>query len=313
MSFSAETKKQLARQMSHNRCCQVAEFLALMKNDGTLRIGGNHVVSLVIATANPAVAGKIFRLAKALFNDPGRVVTYRTTKLKKQKVYEIVIPAQEELAPLFAALGLGNQRPDWAGDLRDEFPWDALAKSCCRRSYLRGAFLGSGSVSSPDGAYHLEIVCERQSSADSLRRLLVDFGLHANIYRRKNQYVLYLKDAEQIAEFLSQIGAHGARLTIENHRIRKEIYNNINRKNNFDMANVDKTIRSSIAQRAAIEKIDASIGLEQLPVGLEEVARLRLEQPEATLAELAAMIEPPLSKSGVSHRLRKIEKIAEDL
>lgn len=313
MSFASETKKNLSRQISHNRCCQMAEFVALMKCDGTIRIGGNRTVSLVVASRNPAVAGKIFRLAKEIFDDPGQIASYRKTTLKKQKIYEVVIPVQERMESLFDAMGLTGGDRRWQGDFRDDFPWALVQKECCKRSYLRGAFLGCGSVNSPDGSYHLELACDRQSHALALQQMIGELGMGARHYRRKNQFVVYFKDGEQIAEFLSQIGAHSARLSFENQRITKEIYNNINRKNNFDMANVDKTIRSSMQQRQAIERIDATIGLKKLPDGLREVAELRLQYPEGTLAELAALFDPPLSKSGVSHRLKKLLKIAEDL
>ena len=312
MSFSSETKIQLAKMMSHNPCCQRAEFLALVKSDGTIRIGGGSV-SLVITTENTAVAGKIYRLSKELFAIPGEVTTYRKLRLKKNNVYEVVIPAQPELEKLFGYMGLDESATVWTSDFRDIFPWALVEKECCKRAYLRGAFLGSGSVNRPDGPYHMEITCERKSQAEALQRIMAALDLHARISERKAQFVLYLKDGNQIVDFLNHVGAHKSLLAFEDERIKKEIYNNINRRNNFDMANVDKTIKTSMQQCAAIEKLEATTGIDHLPAGLQQVARLRIENPEQSLAELAALTSPPLSKSGVSRRLQKIVEIADKL
>ena len=313
MSFSSQTKNQISQLISHNHCCQMAEFLALTKTDGTISINGSVGVTLKIVTENVAVAKKIFKLTKELFDRPGEVTVFRKNRLKKNNVYTVEIPPQPGVDEIMMHLGLKDEEGRWNNNFRSSFPRDALKKDCCKRAYLRGAFLGSGSVNNPEGAYHLEIVSSYEAHAEEMKKLLEDFDIHAKICLRKNKYVLYLKDGDQIVEFLTHIGAHQALLAFENERIRKDLCNNINRQRNFDMANVNKTIAASEQQRRAIEVIAREMGLNKLPPHLRDVAELRMEYPEVGLAELAEYSNDSISKSGVRHRLKKIQTIADEL
>lgn len=312
MSFASQTKIQISQQISANRCCQLAEFLALTKTDGSISISAEGVI-LSIVTENVAVAKKIFKLTKALFARPGQVTVYRKNRFKKNNIYAVKIPPQPDVDVIFVHLGLMDEKGGWSIRFRDRFPADVLQKDCCKRAYLRGAFLGSGSVNNPEGSYHMEIVCQVGSHAKELQKLMSEFDIHAGICMRKSQYVVYLKDGEQIVEFLQQIGAHQALFAFENERIRKELCNNINRQENFDMANTDKIVNASLEQRRAIELIEKKMGLEQLSPRLLEIAELRKNNPESSFLELAEMVDPPISKSGVRHRMRKIQEIAEKL
>lgn len=313
MSFSSQTKIQISQMNTANRCCQLAEFLALTKTDGTISINSTKGITLSIVTENVAVAKKIFKLSKVLFERPGEVTVYRKNRLKKNKIYAVEIPPQSGVDDIFVHLGLMDGEGHWRNNFRDGFPREALKKDCCKRAYLRGAFLGSGSVNNPEKSYHMEIVCSTLAHARELQGLLADFQINARICQRKGQYVLYLKDGDQIVEFLGLIGAHQALFAFENERIRKELYNNVNRQENFDLANMERIVNTSLVQRQAIDKIDKSIGLDKLPPRLREIALLRLENPQSSLEDLAKMVEPPISKSGVRHRLRKIQEMAEDL
>ena len=313
MSFSSLTKNQISQRISTNRCCQMAEFLALTKSDGTISIHGRDGLALAITTENTAVAKKIFKLAKELFRDPGRLLIYKNTRLKKNNRYEIRIPYQDDVKDVFIRLGIMDETGAWSDFGKGVFPMDSLTKDCCKRSYLRGAFLGSGSVNNPEGAYHLEIVTPYKEHAEAMQKLTADFKIDARICKRKNQYVLYLKNADQIVEFLINIGAHQALLSFENERIKKGIYNNINRQRNFDLANLEKTVTSSVEQVQAIRKIEELRGLDSLSPSLQEAAVLRKENPDLSLTELAALADPPVGKSGMSHRLKKLREIAEDL
>ncbi len=313
MSFSSQTKIQISQINTANRCCQLAEFLALTKTDGSLSLTGDRGVALSIVTENVAVAKKIFRLSKLLFERPGEVMVYRKNRLKKNNIYSIQIPPQPGVDDIFIHLGLMDESGRWQGNFRDSFPGPALEKTCCRRAYLRGAFLGSGSVNNPESSYHMEIVCSNQQHAQDLQAMLGDFQIKARICQRKSQSVLYLKDGEQIVEFLNIIGAHQALFAYENERIRKDLCNKVNRQENFDLANTDKIVNASWEQRQAIEKIKSHGGLAKLPPRLREVAELRLENPQSSLGDLAEMLSPPISKSGVRHRLKKLQKMAEEL
>ncbi|HIZ77184.1 MAG TPA: DNA-binding protein WhiA [Firmicutes bacterium] len=313
MSFSSQTKNQISQLISHNHCCQMAEFLALTKTDGVISINSSVGVTLKIVTENVAVAKKIFKLTKELFDRPGEVTVFRKNRLKKNNVYTVEIPPQPGVDEIMIHLGLKDRDGRWNNRFRGSFPSEVLQKDCCKRAYLRGAFLGSGSMNNPEGAYHLEIVSSYQPHAEEMRKLLEHFGIHAKICLRKNKYVLYLKDGDQIVEFLTHIGAHQALLAFENERIRKDLCNNINRQRNFDMANVNKTVAASEQQRRAIEIIEEKMGLDKLPKHLQDVAELRMEYPEMGLAELAEMADESISKSGIRHRLKKLQSIADEL
>jgi DNA-binding protein WhiA len=191
---------------------------------------------------------------------------------------------------------------------------ELIKTKCCRRSYLRGAFLGGGSVSSPDSDYHLELTAGNEKLGEDLAALTNRFtGLNAKLSRRKQSWLVYLKESDQIADFLALIGAHGSLLEFENARVLKGMKNQVNRLVNCETANLEKTVNAAFRQVNGIRLIDERIGLDTLNPSLAQIARLRLDNPEATLKELGELMRPPVGKSGVNHRLRKIEEIAEKL
>ena len=176
---------------------------------------------------------------------------------------------------------------------------------------MRGTFLGAGTISHPEKGYHMEIVCNSSTLANDLKRLINSFGLRSKVTTRKNNYVVYLKESEQISDFLALLGANKHVMEFENVRIVKELRNKTNRIVNCESANLDKTINSASRQIETIRLIESKGGLACLPEKLREIAVLRLENPDSSLTELGQMLDPPLKKSGVSHRFRKIEEIAE--
>lgn len=188
-----------------------------------------------------------------------------------------------------------------------------LQQNCCRRAYLRGAFLTSGSISDPEKFYHFELVCSDQKQAGQLKELIRGFSVDAKVVERKKYYVVYVKEGAQIVELLGLMGAGISLMKLENVRILKEMRNSVNRKVNCETANINKTVHAALKQMEDIRYIRDMRGLSSLPEGLEEIARLRLEFPEATLKELGMMLKPPVGKSGVNHRLRKISGIADGL
>lgn len=188
-----------------------------------------------------------------------------------------------------------------------------LEKVCCKRAFIRGAFLASGSMSDPNKAYHFEIVCRTPEQAQRLQELMEEFDTDPKIIERKNHYVVYLKDGSQIVDMLNVMEAYVSLMNLENVRILKEMRNSVNRKVNCETANINKTVSAAIKQVSDIELIRDTLGLEQLPEPLREVAVARLEHREATLLDLGAYLNPPVGKSGINHRLRKLAVLAEDI
>ena len=182
-----------------------------------------------------------------------------------------------------------------------------------KRAYIRGAFIGGGSISNPEKTYHLEFVTHSEEYARDLCNLVNSFKLNSKVIQRKNSFIVYIKEGEQIVDLLNIIGAHSSLLEVENIRIMKEMRNNVNRLVNCETANLSKTVNAAVRQVESIKLIQSQIGLQRLPENLREVAELRLNYPDESLKELGEMLDPPVGKSGINHRLRKIEKIAEEL
>ncbi|KAB2952178.1 DNA-binding protein WhiA [Heliorestis acidaminivorans] len=247
--------------------------------------------------------------AAEVFSLQTQIMVRRKRRLKKSNVYVISMPARIDDQDLLQALGLVDQQGNFTFELRDEL----LKKQCCRRAYLRGAFLGGGSVNSPEGTYHLEIITNDESHAEKIQDLLQRFNLSAKVSQRKGWYIVYLKESDQIVEMLSIIGAHTALLNFENVRIVKGMRNQVNRLVNCETANLNKTVNAALRQVEAIEYLGRHLGLDNLQKPLKEIAELRLQYPDVSLKELGEMLSPPVGKSGVNHRLRKLESMAEDL
>ncbi|HOB82545.1 MAG TPA: DNA-binding protein WhiA [Peptococcaceae bacterium] len=310
MSFSTDAKDELARLFPDKVCCRIAELAALIRMDGTITISTNHEIALVITTESAPVARKIFRLFKEGYKLEPEILVQRRRSLKKNNVYSVRLSNVENINQILVELGILDKR----GDILPGIKPSLIKSLCCRRSYLRGVFLGAGSVNNPEGNYHLEIITNNDFYAQEVADLINRFpGMSAKVSSRKNWYVVYLKESEQIASFLNIVGAHQALLDFENIRVLKDMRNKVNRLVNCDTANLKKSVNASLKQIENIKLIDAKIGLEKLPVRLREVARLRLENPDSSLKELGEMMATPMGKSGVNHRLRKIEAIAEAL
>ncbi|MBP2649562.1 MAG: whiA [Firmicutes bacterium] len=307
MSFSADVKNELARITDEESCCNLAELAALIRMGGTMLIGGNNNLGITFTTENAAVARKVLMLIKRRFDLKTEVVVSRGRRLKKANSYLIRVVPSRSNVDLFTTLGImpgvSNER-HYAGILR---------RACCRRAYLRGAFLGGGSVNKPEGEYHLELVTENQIFAKTLIRMLKSFKLMAKITDRKHDYVVYLKDGEAITSFLRVIGANSALFIFENVRVVKDMRNQVNRLVNCETANLQKTVNAAVRQVERIKLIAQTIGLSGLPENLRETAELRLSYPEATLNELGALMDGKVGKSGINHRLRKLEQIAQNL
>lgn len=308
MSFSVLTKNELARVVSLRKCCKFAELSALIKMDGSLQISRGQV-SLNILNHNAGVARKLFKLLKELFGIQAEVLVKRKMRLHKNNIYLVRIPPQAGLRQMLLRLGIIKSD----GSLSEGIFDDLVVNECCRRAYIRGIFMGGGSINSPGTNYHLEIITSSERQAYDICKLLSNFSLTPRVGNRKKWYVVYLKDSEQICDCLNIMGAHSALLEFENKRIYKSMRNKVNRLVNCETANLNKTVDASLRQTENIRLIARSIGMEKLPPSLREIAELRINFPDASLKELGEMTSPPLGKSGVNHRLRKLDQMAKKL
>lgn len=309
MSFSALTKSELARVGSTAVCCRRAELAALVSLAGHLEIAPDRRLSLSVVTPNAAVARKTFTLFKEYAGLSAEVQVNKGTRLSKNNLYRVRLPDCAQPRLVLAGLGL----LDRSGALTAGCPTRLTGRDCCRRSYLRGVFLAAGSVNSPSGDYHLEIVTKSVRKAHDVLTLMRRFGLKSFSFPRKGRHVVYLKESESIAAFLKLAGAHAAFLEFENARMLRGVKGDVNRLVNCETANLNRTVEASLRQLESIGRLAQTLGLGNLPPALRLVAALRLENPEASLQELGEMMNPPITKSAVNHRLRRLEQVAAQL
>ncbi|GGD98940.1 DNA-binding protein WhiA [Paenibacillus nasutitermitis] len=306
MSFAAQTKKELTL-IESEPCCERAELSALIRMNGSVSVSSRKVI-LDISTENAAIARRIYTLLKKQFDVHTELLVRKKMRLKKNNVYIVRIPAkvQEILSDLrIVSEGfMFNQGIDK----------DMLRKSCCKRSYLRGAFLAGGSVNNPEGSsYHLEIAVMYEEHCKALVDLANKFDLNARCIERKKGFIFYMKEGEKIIELLNIIGAHQALFKFEDVRIMRDMRNSVNRIVNCETANLNKTIGAAVRQIDNIKLLQREMGLENLPEKLREVAEVRLMHPDINLKEVGEILKGKVSKSGVNHRLRKLDELAEKI
>ncbi|MCL1698615.1 MULTISPECIES: DNA-binding protein WhiA [unclassified Lysinibacillus] len=307
MSFASETKKELTQIEADNHCMK-AEVSALIRMNGSLSFA-NKQLSLDVQTENAAIARRLYTIMKKLYPYNVELLVRKKMRLKKNNVY--ICRVREGARELLIDLEI----------ISDDFQFNhtisrkLIKKGGQKRAYLRGAFLAGGSVNNPEtSAYHLEIYSLYKEHGEALMDLMNEFELNAKTIERKKGFVTYLKEAEKISDFLNIVGAHQAMMKFEDVRILRDMRNSVNRIVNCETANLNKTIGAALRQVENIRFIENSIGLDQLPEKLREIARLRVEYQDVTLKELGEMVSSgTVSKSGVNHRLRKIDEIADAL
>ncbi len=311
MSFSGDVKEELSRQMDSSRHCCIAELAAIISFCGEVSVNGKGGYSLKVHTENLTVARKYFMLVKNTFHVKAEIAVKRNVTLRKSKNYIIYLRAEDDVMKVLEASKLIGDNGNINQNL---LPSHLVSQNtCCKRAFIRGAFLAAGSISDPSKTYHFEIVTAQKEKAEHLMNMMQSFDVDAKIILRKKNYVVYVKEGSQIVDLLNIMEAHIALMNLENVRILKEMRNSINRKVNCEAANINKTVVAATKQIEDILYIRDTIGLSELSEGLEEVARLRIEQPDASLKELGTLLNPTLGKSGVNHRLRRISKIADSL
>lgn len=311
MSFSAKVKGELGRYTEMSREEALAQISAMMKVSGTIGFNGKGL-SFKITTENPTSARLVFTLLKEHFHIHSKLMVKKSNSLKKNNIYMVVIDEEMGVRELLKETGIFKE-VDGGITLDYRIDEKMVETDNEKRAYIRGAFLGGGSVTNPEKNYHLEFVTHSEEYAHDLCELINSCGLNSKVIQRKNSFIVYIKEGEQIVDILNIMGAHSCLLELENIRIMKEMRNNVNRLVNCETANLSKTVNAAVRQVESIKLIQSKIGLKRLPQNLREIAELRLEYPDESLKELGEMLNPPVGKSGVNHRLRKIEKIAEEL
>ena len=331
MSFSGEVKEELMKHTPPARHCQLAELASILHFCGShtaAEVSNNlqneekksifNGEKLLIQAENEAVIRKCFTLLKKTFNINTSVNEKRVGKSgkagagtgAKPRAYEIELTDPSQIKQVLQA----TKFMDGEGHLRDmKAPVSAILikNSCCQRAFLRGAFLASGSMSDPGKSYHLEIVCTNLFQAEQIQSILLAFEVEARIVQRKKYQVVYMKDGTGISDFLNIVEAHVSLMNFENFRIVKEMRNSVNRRVNCETANIGKTVSASTRQAEDILLLQQKYGFENLPESLREMAEVRLAYPDAPLRELGEYLDPPVGKSGVNHRLRKLGELAD--
>ncbi len=312
MSYSGMVKSELLRNMEYSEEEFLSLLAAVMKVSGTMSISSGMKLKFRIITENAATARFLFRNAKEKLGIELKVYISRGVTLKKRNSYIISFDEMKDTREFLIKCGILAKTED--GIVLDaSVPYRFRQDENVKRAYLAGTFLGSGTVSDPEKQYHMEFVTRSPEYAEDLKDLLSGWDIKAGIIERKGSQVVYIKDGEGIADVLTVIGTHTALLEFENTRVMKDMRNRINRIVNCETANLSKTVNASVRQVESIKQISEEYGLQRLPENLREIAEKRLQYPDLSLKELGEMLDPPVGKSGVNHRLRKIEKIAGEL
>jgi DNA-binding protein WhiA len=305
VSFTAEVKEELSRIIPKRGCCPKSELSALMRVEGTLHVAGRGRFRVEVATETAPVARKTIKLMHEIYGLKTEL-TVRRSVLHKANNYLITVGSQPKLGGALVDLGILDDQHDLCYGV----PAKLVRKDCCAISYLRGAFLGGGFVADPHGDFHFELTAERSEMAEDLVALMARFDIEAKVTQRRGVYAVYLKGAEPIVTFLALVGAHRALLRTEDVRIIKSMRNQVNRLVNAETANLQKSADAAMEQLEDIRRLSTTRGLDNLPPALRELAELRLAYPDVSLRELGELADPPLSKSAVYHRIRRIQELA---
>ena len=303
MSFAEEVKNEIAHYKPENAACRFAELAALLCMGGSLILGSHGMIGIEFSTSNNAVARKVLKMWMKAFPVRPEVRVRQGLRLRKKNYYILRVSPSPESTRFLRDLSLFPTDTEFSAiDLR---------KVECQRAILRGAFMGGGSVNQPQRDYHLELVTGNAAFAEKLLKIMRRFRLPAKITDRKGDYLVYIKEGNGVSHFLQYIGAAQAYLTFEEVRVVKEMRNNVNRVVNCETANLQKTVDAAVRQRQAITRIQESGLYQRMSAKLREAAELRMANPEASMSELAA--QSGLTKSGLTHRFKKIADIAKQI
>lgn len=311
MSFSLDVKGELCHLEEKDISIKNCELAGMLRAGLAMR-KYQEKRRVLFVSENATLLRHLYSTVKEIYNDTPEVVMLKTRRFRNHAIYrlEFTQPIKNDvIIEMLNKMGIAISEN---GEKLIYSPYK-IKKRNCRKAFLRGGFLATGSISDPDNSYHLEITFPNRFLAEEYINYLKTFGIESRHIIRKRHYLVYLKEGQEIVDFLNVIGAHGALMQLENIRIFKDVRNQVNRLVNCETANLGKTVNAAFRQVENIKYIKKHLGLESLPEGLAEIAILRVENPDISLVELGKMLNPPLSKSGVNHRLRRIDKIAEDI
>lgn len=307
-NFSQRTKNELARRFPEKECCGRAELSGIIHTTGSLHFQAFRVWVLSVESENASLIRKTFRLLKHYFQVQARPGVEQTERLGRHRLYSLHLPGEDDVKRVLMGSAIMTRNFELKGGIDPAL----VREECCRAAFLRGAFLGRGSITDPQKKdYHLELVTENEDFAQGLLYLMNLCGFKAGLSRKK-EFFVYLKGVEAIGRFLTFIQAYTAYLKLEEARVIKGMRAEVNRLVNCETANIEKTIRAARRQVEILSVLEKNKGLKHLPPKLKEIALLRLENPEASLGELGKMTNPPVSKSTVNYRMRKVLKIAKN-
>ncbi len=307
MSFAKDVKQELANDMVHVRHCRLAEIAGMVSFGARVIIDENTARCIEFTTDNEQIARKYFTYVEKTFNIELLIKICDSMGKNNKRSFIIRTASENQTEDILSAL----KATDCDGII--SVGGLIYQQQCCKRAFLRGAFLIIGGMSDPKKAYYFEYAAACMKQADVLKKLIAAFSIETRIIKRKNSYIVYLKESSQIVDMLNIIEAHVALMELENVRILKEVRNGVNRRVNCEAANIGKTVAAASKQVEDIEFIRDTIGLDELVGGLKDIALLRLEYPESSLVELGEKLVPAVGKSGVNHRLKKISSIADSL
>ena len=312
MSFSIKVKNELANHISNATHCRIAELAALISMCGSVIIDENNNYKIRVKTETQPTAEKIKKLLWKTFKVDVDISTRENAYSKVGRTYTLLVGDHQQALKILQATKLINEN----NEIGENFSITnniVIMKDCCKRAFIRGALKAGGSISDPNKSYHFEIKCNSEKKAKQLIELLENYNIDGKMVARKGGYVVYIKEGEGIVDVLNVMEAHVSLMEMENVRILKGMSNYYNRQVNCETANIKKTVATSVRQIDDIDFIIQNKGIDYLPEKLQDIAWVRKENPDASLQELGEMLDPPLGKSGVNHRLRKICQIAQEL
>lgn len=302
MSFSSQVKEELLKNRPEKSCCMLSELSALTQACASLRLSGGGRIRVVYEVESPKLAKRIFLLLKKRLEISPLLEFTRYKRLGGRRACLLTLTESDSRRLLVA---LRMIRESEGGDVFRGVPRAVETRRCCRAAFVRGAFLGAGSVTAPDNGYHLEFI-SGAGRAETLMSVLEKSGIRAGSTVRRGTEMVYLKKGDDVVSCLALMGAHSALMEMENIRIRRESRNQANRARNCDEANLKKQLSAGVRQAEAITAYSLRHSLGGLPKDLQEVGRLRMLHPEASLEELGQMLQKPIGKSGVNHRMRRL-------
>ena len=304
-SFSAQVRAELVRLPAGKSCCMLSEISALTMTSGHLAFRGGGWMTVSYRTEDAGTARRLLMLLKKRLNVSPTLHFTQTSRLGGRRTCVLTLNV-EDTRVLLNALHMTDTDENGQTRIRRTAPRHPMTRQCCRRAFLRGAFLGAGTVTHPEKGYHFEWKAEDAQLPGILEKLLEKSNLPFHTYERKGRQVVYLKGAQQIADMLALMGAGQSVLQMETIRVGKQVRAAAVRAANCDEHNGEKTLDAAQRQTEMIRQISLKQGLFTLPPALREVARLRLDNPELSLKELGEMMDPPVGKSGINHRMRRL-------